>query len=300
LGYFHAIIVCRPENMLVIHEHFSRRPECYRSVKIIYDSEAIGSLREIERMIRLRKRLSRVKADAMVAAELAPAVLADLIFAVTNKDAVMFENLRSSLVRVLGHSLAPQPTAKSFFERKDFLFVGRVNDDRDPNADSIVWFIKKIMPQLDQRIGPNYTLHICGIAGARRLEAEASDRVKLHGRVDDLSTYYDQCRLFIAPTRFAAGIPHKVHEAVSKGVPCVVTSLLAKQLEWETEEGILSADTPEEFATACAKLYEDDALWMRVRRKGLEAVTRDCDPDNFREQLIDALSAVGVHAPQPR
>ena len=35
------------------------------------------------------------------------------------------------------------------------------------------------------------------------------------------------CKVFIAPTRFAAGIPHKVHEATANGIPCVTTELLA-------------------------------------------------------------------------
>ena len=34
---------------------------------------------------------------------------------------------------------------------------------------------------------------------------------------------YDRARLFIAPTRFASGLPHKIHEAAAFGLPVVTT-----------------------------------------------------------------------------
>ena len=50
------------------------------------------------------------------------------------------------------------------------------------------------------------------------------------GPVPDLTDEYARARVFIAPTRFAAGIPFKVHEALSYGLPVVGSRLISEQL----------------------------------------------------------------------
>jgi len=59
-------------------------------------------------------------------------------------------------------------------------------------------------------------------------------RVTLRGPVTDLTPLYDSHRVFVAPTRFAAGVPYKVHEAASFGLPVVATDLLRRQLAGPT------------------------------------------------------------------
>jgi hypothetical protein len=150
------------------------------------------------------------------------------------------------------------------------------------------------MPHLDQLIGSKYRLRVAGRDGASRLCDLVKPRVQLLGRVEDLTQHYRQARVFIAPLRFAAGMPHKLHEAAACGLPAVATSLLAKQLGWEDGTELLVADTPEAFARQCARLYTDPALWQRLREAALVRVTADCDPAGFRENLTAILHSVGV------
>ncbi len=84
--------------------------------------------------------------------------------------------------------------------------------------------------------------------------------IHLRGRLESPDTLYRQCRVFIAPTRFAAGIPHKVQEAAAHGVPAVVTPLLARQLGWRHEQEVLVAENPQDFAAQCLRLYRDAEL----------------------------------------
>jgi glycosyltransferase involved in cell wall biosynthesis len=109
------------------------------------------------------------------------------------------------------------------------------------------------------------------------------------GAVPDLSQVYSQARVFVAPTRFAAGIPLKVIEAAARGLPSVVTPLLAEQLGWRHEGEVLVAATPEAFADQCMRLHEDEALWERLREGALRRVARDFDPalfDQFAAGLL--------------
>jgi glycosyltransferase involved in cell wall biosynthesis len=50
------------------------------------------------------------------------------------------------------------------------------------------------------------------------------------GHVGNLVPLYENCKVFVASTRFATGIPWKVHEAMAHGIPCVISQLLADQL----------------------------------------------------------------------
>jgi glycosyltransferase involved in cell wall biosynthesis len=101
--------------------------------------------------------------------------------------------------------------------------------------------------------------------------------------VPQTEPYLDAARVFLAPTRFAAGIPHKVHEAVARGLPCVVTPILADQVGWADGAGFLVRDwrDPKPFAEALVALHEDAALWDAVREEGSRHIAEDCDADSF-------------------
>ena len=112
-------------------------------------------------------------------------------------------------------------------------------------------------------------------------------RRALHGRVPRTEPHLDSARVFLAPTRFAAGIPHKVHEAVAHGLPCLATPILSEQLGWPDGTGLIARDwrDPEAFATALVQLHEDAALWRMVRENGLARIRAECDPAAFRAAI---------------
>ena len=89
--------------------------------------------------------------------------------------------------------------------------------------------------------------------------------------------------MFVAPARFAAGIPYKVHEAASAGLPVVATSLLCRQLGWEPGRDLLAADAtdPAGFARHVAALHRSETLWHELRSRAAERVAMDCGPGEF-------------------
>jgi glycosyltransferase involved in cell wall biosynthesis len=109
--------------------------------------------------------------------------------------------------------------------------------------------------------------------------------VQVLGRVDDLTEAYNNARLFIAPTRFSAGIAHKVHEAAAHGLPLVATSSIGKQLGWSHEKEVLLADDEKSFAAECVRLYQDRQLWQRLRQNALARIETECCPAAFSERL---------------
>jgi len=184
-------------------------------------------------------------------------------------------------VRMLGHRLLPAPDPAGFAARGGLLFVGNLARLDEPNADSLRWFVREVMPALDALAGTACVLDVAGECHPALHAEIGGPRVRLHGRVEDLSPLYAQVRVFIAPTRFAAGIAHKVHEAAAHGVPVVATPLIARQLEFADGAELLCGDTPQAFARACARLLGEPELWQRLREAALARVARDCDPARF-------------------
>ena len=107
--------------------------------------------------------------------------------------------------------------------------------------------------------------------------------------VADVQPFFDRARIFVAPTRFGAGIPLKVYQAAGFGLPVVCSSLVAEQLGWRDGVDLLVADTPDAFADRCRALYSDENLWMQLRQSALERVRAECSPQAFERTLADAL-----------
>jgi glycosyltransferase involved in cell wall biosynthesis len=164
------------------------------------------------------------------------------------------------------------------------LFAGAIHEDATPNGDSIIWFLEDIFPKIQAQIG-TIPLTIAGVNKSERVRRLAGSSVRVTGEVKDLTGLYDSVRIFIAPTRFSAGIPQKVHDAAARGVPVVATPLLAAQLGWADESPILVAGDAEGFAAKCVELYTKEALWNRLRQAGIERVGKECSPELFENRL---------------
>ena len=120
-------------------------------------------------------------------------------------------------------------------------------------------------------------------------------RVTLRGAVANTRSIYDAHRVFVAPTRYSAGMPYKVHEAASYGVPVVASELLRRQLGWENGRELLSADVtdPEEFARNIVALYRSEELWSGIRLAAAERVRQENDPARYSELLTAILGEPG-------
>ena len=286
IGCYDAILVSRPHNMVRFRQAVAQVPG-WEHVPVLYDAEAIFAERDAA--------LAQLAGDAAfdyhkaLREELALAEGVKTVFSVSASEAVTFRAHGYGDVRVLGHALSPRPLGEGPEGRRNMLFVGALDDNNSPNTDSLIWFIETIMPRIDAELGTDWSLNVAGRSGARDLRGLASDRVRILGKVEDLDLLYAQSRLFIAPTRYAAGIPMKVHEAASVGLPTVATNLLTKQLGWTHEQELLSAANADAFAACCVQLYLDDALWSRLRVGGLAAIARDCAPESFGAVLGSAL-----------
>lgn len=291
MGYYQAVIVSRPHNMDRFLAACEEAPGFRAISNLVYDAEAIFASRDALRAKVLGPAEAPPEGHMGLERELQMARAAHCVLAVSGIEAQRFRQAGCAQVLELGHGLEVQPTPAGFQSRRHLLFVGRLQEESSPNADSILWFVREVMPLLDQRIGTGYALDIVGRCSEKLRAQLGGARVVFHGRVDDLRSFYDRARVFVAPTRFAAGIPLKVQEAAAHGVPVVGSGLIAEQLGWGTGGELLSAATAEAFADACARLYVDEALWTSTRQAALAAAQRDCSMSAFRATIRSLLDS---------
>jgi GT2 family glycosyltransferase len=283
-AYYDLIFVSRPHNMKILQPFLSQHPEWFSSATFIYDAEALFAAREITFREMSGDPMPEEEAEAILKDEVALASLANRVISVSEQERKQFEKHGIHAVQVLGHCVAPAPTPRAFSEREGLLFAGAIYEEASPNRDSIIWFLEEIFPKIQAELGP-IPLTMAGLNTSERVRRLAGSSVHITGPVQDLTEFYDSARVFIAPTRYSAGIPQKVHDAAARGLPIVATPLLALQLGWTEGSPILVAGDAEGFAAKCLRLYTDEALWNRLRQAGIERVGQDCSPELFENRL---------------
>jgi glycosyltransferase involved in cell wall biosynthesis len=289
-GRFDLIIVSRPHNMIAFRQAVTARPHHVGATPVVYDSEALFATREALRSEIMGRPLSAAETARQVRDEIALADGSRVVLVVNDQSAAPFRAAGHADVRVLGHAVAPRPTSRSFEDRKGFLFVGPTYTDDTPNSDAVVWFIDRVLPDIRRALGRDVPFVLAGVATSPMVTARAKGDVQALGPLPDLTDAYSRARVFVAPTRFACGIPIKVYDAAAQGVPTVLTPLLAEQIGWRHEHEVLVAATPQQFAEQCLRLHGDRDLWERIRACALARVTQDCDPPRFKQMVTELLA----------
>jgi GT2 family glycosyltransferase/glycosyltransferase involved in cell wall biosynthesis/SAM-dependent methyltransferase len=280
---YDAVIISRPGKTAIMEAVKRVNP----TAPIIYDAEAIFALREIQQAEVEGRPLPPQEARSRLRSELAQTDLADVVMTVSDAERRLFQGHNPRLrVVVWGHALLERHVEADFSERQDLMFVGNLGTA--PNVDAVLHLVRSIFPQVRSRLGCRLVL--VGANPAAEILAAVSalpepEAVQVTGFVDELAPVYDRCRVFVAPHRYAAGIPYKVHEAMANGIPCVISRLLAEQLDVTDGAEALVADGPQEFAEKAARLYQDPELWQRIQRQAFRLVKASCDPAAMRDRL---------------
>lgn len=301
IGYYDAIWISRTHNLnrvLPIIDH--ALPASDPHPLIVLDTEAIATLRQAEQAALAG---ATFDLETSLRQEFVNAARCQTIVAVNDVEAQMLRGLGCANVAVIGHVRDLQPTPRPFDRRAGLLFVGAMHQSDCPNYDSLCWFIDAVLPLIERELRWETRLTVVGhtAPGVSLDRFREHPRVTLRGMLSDTAPLYDTHRLFVAPTRIAAGTPYKVHEAASFGLPVVATELLSRQLDWQDGQELLTAPAtdPVAFARQVVRLYRDPALWRTLRETALERMRRDNDAAGYAAAIESVLgpatSAVTTH-----
>jgi glycosyltransferase involved in cell wall biosynthesis len=176
--------------------------------------------------------------------------------------------------------------AAPFDSRSGLLFVGGFG--HPPNEDAVRWFSTHVLPKVRER-DPSIIFHVVGDIDDTTRRAIEREGMEVHGRVEDLEPMLAGTRISVAPLRFGAGVKGKVNQAMSHGLPVVLTTLAAEGMYLEDEVDALIKDDAMAMATAIDRAYHDEALWLRLSDSGLDSVNRHFSVERAREALRRAL-----------
>jgi len=175
------------------------------------------------------------------------------------------------------------PGSSTPFElRRDFLFIGGFQ--HTPNTDAVLFFLKKIYPIVNARLG-EAKFYIIGDKAPAEVVALADENIVITGLQRDVRPFFESVRLSIAPLRFGAGVKGKINQSMAWGVPVVATSVAVEGMELTFGEDVLVADEPEEFARAIVTLYESPELWNRLSQNGIAKTRSLYSTEVARERL---------------
>jgi glycosyltransferase involved in cell wall biosynthesis len=141
-------------------------------------------------------------------------------------------------------------------------FVGLMR--YEANRDGAAWLVQHIVPELRRRLGDDFEVRIVGEATPAVRALAAEPNVTVTGFVDDLERELARSDLVVVPLRLGTGTRLKILEGFAHGIPVVSTTIGAAGLDVRSGEHLLLADTPTEFASACARLLGDQALRAQV------------------------------------
>jgi glycosyltransferase involved in cell wall biosynthesis len=186
---------------------------------------------------------------------------------VSDVDAQELKRIQPELnVRVLpnGVDTAYFAPADSPRDAQTLLFVG--NYEYAPNVDAVHALMRHVMPAVWQS-APQARLLIVGNAPPPDVQAYASERVQVTGRVPDVRPYLAQATAFVSPLRLGAGIKNKVLEALAMAVPTIATPLSVDGIRVQDGVSALVADV-DGMAHAVLRLFGDSALQAQLAHEG--------------------------------
>lgn len=283
-GYYDTIFVSRPETMRVVREILNATPGVIDCNLITYDAEALFSNRELLEAKIQGRPLTADQYAKRVKNELSLAEGVRGITTVSSYEGAVFRDHGFSQISTISHAVSLSPAVQGFNQRSGILFVGAIHGDGGPNYDAIRWFCSEVLPILRAR-GEQSPVYIVGYNRSTTLSEFTKLGVEIVGEVPEVGSWFNRCRVFIAPTRFSAGIPLKVVEALSHGIPAVITTLLQQQLGWRADFPALSADDPENFAQAVSELLSNEALWKKLSAGSIETIGQEFSHQIMRQTL---------------
>ncbi len=286
VGVYDVVWLCRTHNLPRLRAWRAACPAFFEGLQIVLDTEAIASARRHGYAQQVGQ---STNLEEMLFEELEYLDGISHICAVNELDRLMLVDMLEKRrlkvpVSVLGHSIDRKRTVPKFDDAVDIVLAGAFSQPDGPNADGLLWFDEYVRPLLTDMTEFQFV-----IAGSHAAQFAAAARLKYPYKIisdpPDMGAVYQGARLMIAPTRFAAGIPMKVHEAASYGVPVVMTDLLARQLAWNTRGIVGSPADPLEMAALVNTLASDRIAWEIAQETQLSLVEQDCDPAEFDAKI---------------
>lgn len=189
---------------------------------------------------------------------------------ISEQDRKLIVNINNDDITVVPNGVDYNTYKQIELQKKyDLIFTG--NMAYPPNVDSVVYLVNKIMP-LVWKQQPTINLVIVGAKPTAKVLNLKSDKVTVTGWVEDISEYYSQSKIFVAPMQIGTGLQNKLLEAMAMKLPCVTSQLANNALGATHNESIMIGSNEEGYAQHIINLINDNQLSEHISQKGYQFV----------------------------
>ncbi len=264
------------------------------NTKVILNVADLHFLRELREAASGNANYSIERAEATRDAELAVVRSSDLTFSYSDVELAVLESHIST-----GATTAKMPwivetkkLSRSFEKTKDILFLGGFG--HPPNEQAVKFFVKDVLPLVRERV-PDVRFNVVGSGAPESIKELESDSVQILGYLPDLDDAFASNRIFVAPLLAGAGLKGKVLEAISRGVPSVLSPVAVEGSGLTSGNDCLVAKSAQEWADAVVSLYTDKKLWDRIGSSALNFAETRYSFAAAVEAFQEALAKVDVY-----
>lgn len=150
-------------------------------------------------------------------------------------------------------------------KEKTIAFLGALSVAH--NEFAVRYFVKEILPLILKKC-PDAKFLVVGGGASEDLLKLQSEHVIFTGRVEDVRTYLENCRVFVCPMTFGSGIKTKNLEAMAMGLPVVTTSIGAENINAQNKQDWIIADSSQEFANGVLEILTDEVKRLSISKNG--------------------------------
>lgn len=182
----------------------------------------------------------------------------DAVVVFTESDGKAIAPLATAQTRVvripLGTMVPERPLSSIGRQPMTLLFVG--NFVHPPNADAALRLMTDIFPRLQSHFS-DLVLQIVGDQPTQKMLRMANGKIRVTGKVPDVTPYLDAAAVVVVPLRLGGGMRVKVLEALAAGKATVASPLAVEGLDIIPGEQIMLAETDQQFADTIGELIAD-------------------------------------------
>jgi glycosyltransferase involved in cell wall biosynthesis len=281
----------------VVERHIDAVKKYCPQAKTLYYTHDLHHLRMMREAELLNDDGKKIDAEIMKAKELKAIADVDSTILVSSAELeILRPQIPEERLEVMPLAYDVPGTTKGYEQREGIVFIGGAH--HPPNTYAILFFIKEVMPLVNQSL-PDVKFHIVGANPPSDILELASKNIVVHGFIEDLNEFLDQMKISVAPIRFGAGMKGKVCTTLGKGVPVIATPVAAEGLGIVNNKTGLIATTANEFYAAIRKIYNDRVLWLEVSKGGIVLVDELCGPKISYQNLDGILNTIGINS-QPK
>jgi glycosyltransferase involved in cell wall biosynthesis len=198
----------------------------------------------------------------------------DLIFSISSVDQLFFKEFTRTESQYIPVSMITQN--REVLIKNSLCFLGAFN--WKPNKEGLMWFANHVFIEL-QALVPGLRLEVAGSFSEEIKALSNRKHIELHGFVESSLDFIQNNGIFIAPLLSGSGVKMKVLEAMSLGVPCVISSKASEGLNLPPIIPICR--NKKEFIEKLYLLLNDDEMKIEIGKAGKEFIKRE-----FSSELV--------------